>query len=221
MNLNKLAILAVLATATTAAMGQGITTRIFTYDGTQTTNGFSTWQVMGDGVNSYLFSGTIAGTAPGQNAVAGSSLTNAQFLAQTLINVSTYVYVSGNFGGVYNVQGVGSATDISQTNDIEVRTNRTLSFTAAGFFGLGPNIGTVAYGLSLYQDFPATAVQIGPSVSGIDAGFNGSTISVNPGANLPADGRATLRLSRTLSLTQAAMGGKTYTVGGFIAIGVN
>jgi hypothetical protein len=149
------------------------------------------------------------------------SYTNAQFLEQTLINVSTYVYISGNFGGVYNVQGIGSANDINQTNDVEVRTNRTLSFTASGFYPIGVNIGQIAYGISLYQDYPSNGVQIGPSVTGTDAGFNGSTVYVNPGANLPADGRATLRLSRTLTLTQAAVGGQTYKVGGYIAVGVN
>ncbi|MDR3689159.1 MAG: hypothetical protein P4L46_07250 [Fimbriimonas sp.] len=221
MNLIKLACISALATATVAAMGQGLTTRIFTYDGTQGTNGLATWQVNGDGVNAAVFSGYVAGSTYGQNGVSGSSYTNAQFLEQTLINVSTYVYISGNFGGVYNVQGIGTASDITQTNDVEVRTNRTLSFTASGFYGIGVNLGHVDYAISLFQDYPSNGVQIGPTITGTDAGFNGSTVYVNPGANLPADGRATLRLTRTLNLSQAAVGGQTYTVAGFIAVGVN
>ncbi len=221
MNLNKLAFISVLATATTAAMGQGISTRLFTYDGSQGGNGLVTWQVNGDGVNAQVFSGYIAGTTYGQNGVLGASYTNAQFLAQTLVNVATYVYVSGNFGGIYNVQGIGTATDIQQTNEVEVRTNRPLSFVATGFYGIGANFGTISYAMSLFQDYPSNGVQIGPTITGTDAGFNGSTLYVHPGMNLPSDGRATLKLQRTLSLTQAALGGKQYTAAGFIAIGVN
>jgi len=220
MNLNKLAFIAVLATATTAAMGQGLTTRTFTYDGTTGTNGFATFQVNGDGAGAQVFTGYIAGTVYGQNGVQGGA-NYAQFLAQTLINVSTYVYISGNFGGVYTVQGIGSASDISQTNDVEVRTNRALSFTATGFYGIGASIGQISYGLSVFQDYPSNGVQIGPTLTATDAVFNGATLYVNPVTNLPADGKATLRLTRTLSLTQAATGGKTYTAAGFIAVGVN
>ncbi len=221
MNLNKLAFITVLATATTAAMGQGLTTRLFTYDGSQGTNGIATWQVNGDGAGAQVFSGYIAGTTFGQNGVTGATYTNAQFLAQTLINVSTYVYISGNFGGVYTVQGIGSATDIKQSNDVEVRTNRALSFTAVGFYGIGASIGHIDYGISLWQDYPSNGVQIGSTVTGTDSGFNGSTIYVNPVTNLPVDGRATLRLNRTLTLTQAAIGGQTYTAAGIVAVGVN
>ena len=221
MNLNKLAFISVLVTATSAAMGQGLNTRIFTYDGYQGTNGFATYQVNGDGVNAQVFSGYIAGTTYGQNGVLGASYTNAQFLAQTLINVATYIYVSGNFGGVYNVQGVGSSSDITYSNDVEVRTNRALSFVATGFYGIGLANGTVTYSMSIFQDYPSNGVQIGPTITAVDAGFNGSTLYVNPAINLPADGRATLKLTRTLSLTQAAIGGKQYTAGGYIAIGIN
>ncbi len=221
MNFKKIALTLACGSIAVAAMGQGLTTRIFTYDGSQGTNGFATWQVNGDGAGAQVFSGYVAGTAFGQNGVTGATYTNAQFLAQTLINVSTYVYISGNFGGVYTVQGIGSATDIKQSNDVEVRTNRTLSFTASGFYGIGNSIGHIDYGISMFQDFPSNGVQIGPTVTGTDGGFNGSTLYVNPAVNLPADGRATLRLSRTLSLTQAAIGGQTYTAAGLIAVGVN
>ena len=220
-NLKTWATLAAVAAGTTIAMGQGVTTRVFTYDGTPGTNGIVSYQVNGDGVNAQVFSGYVAGTTYGQNGVVGASGTYAQFLAQTLVNVATYIYISGNFGGVYNVTGVGSASDIQYTNDVEVRTNRPLSFVATGFYGIGLSLGTISYGMSIFQDFPSNGTQIGPTITGTDAGFNGSTLYVNPAINLPADGRATLRLHRTLSLTQAALGGKSYTAAGYIAIGVN
>jgi len=221
MNINKLAFIGILATATTAAMGQGLSGRVFSYDGTNGTNGLVTYQVNGDGVNANVFSGYIAGTIYGQNGVLNASYSNAAFLAQTLINVSTYVYISGNFGGVYNVQGFGAASDTNvYNNDVEVRTNRSLSFTATGFYGIGASIGTVHYGLALFQDFPAQT-QIGGTLHGDDAGFNGATLGLNAITNLPVDGKATLRLTRQLSLTQAAIGGQTYTAGGYIQVGVN
>ena len=221
MKAKRLALMGFLCAGAAVSMAQGVNNRIFTYDGTPGTNGLVTYQVNGDGANAQVFSGYIAGTTYGQNGVLGASYTNAQFLAQTLINVATYVYISGNFGGVYNVQGVGTATDIQYQNDVEVRTNRPLSFVATGFYGLAPSIGSITYAMSLWQDYPSNGVQIGPTISAIDGGFNGSTLYVNPAANLPADGKATLRLQRTLSLTQAAIGGKQYTVAGFIAVGVN
>jgi len=220
MNIKRLAFGCALMAATVSAMAQGVLSRTFTYDGGTGTNGIVTWQVNGDGPAAQVFTGYIAGSVYGQNNVVGAS-NYADFLAKTLINVSTYVYVSGNFGGVYTVQGIGSAADITQTNDVEVRTNRALSFVASGFYGLGPAIGQISYGLSIFQDFPSNGVQVGPTLTATDSGFNGATLYVDPALNLPADGRATLRLTRTLSLTQAATGGKTYTVGGYIAIGVN
>ena len=221
MKAKRLALMGFLCAGAAVSMAQGVNNRIFTYDGTPGTNGLVTYQVNGDGANAQVFSGYIAGTTYGQNGVLGASYTNAQFLAQTLINVATYIYVSGNFGGVYNVQGVGSSSDITYSNDVEVRTNRALSFVATGFYGIGLANGTVTYSMSIFQDYPSNGVQIGPTITAVDAGFNGSTLYVNPAINLPADGRATLKLTRTLSLTQAAIGGKQYTAGGYIAIGIN
>jgi hypothetical protein len=143
-------------------------------------------------------------------------------LAQTLINVATYVYISGNFGGVYTVSGIGAAQDVNvYNNDIEVRTNRSLTFTADGFSGIGASVGQINYTLSLFQDYPSNGVQIGPGAVGTDAGFNGASVGVNASFALPADGKATLRLTRNLILTQAALGGHTYTASGYIQVGVN
>jgi len=220
MNFNKLAIMSILATATSAAMGQGLTTRIFTYDGSVFTNGSATYILNGDGLGATFFAGAYGGSYP-NNAVSGASVTNVAFLVDTLINVSTYVYISGNFGGVYTVQGIGSGTDITQTNLIEVRTNRSLSFTANGFYGIGLSVGQIAYGISLLQDFPNNGVTVAGPITGTDAGFNGSTVNLNAITSLPPDGRATLKLTRQLTLTQAALGGHTYLASGLIQVGVN
>jgi len=220
MNINKLAFMTILATATTAAMGQGLSGRLFTYDETKGTNGLVTYQVNGDGVGANVFSGYIAGTTYGQNNVVNATYSNAAFLAQTLINVSTYVYISGNFGAVYTVSGFGSGTDpLTDSTDIEIRTNRSLSFSATGFYA--PNNGSITYSMALFQDYPANGLQIGPTLTAVDGGLNGATLGLNAQVSLPAEGKATLRLSRKLSVTQTAIGGQTYTAAGFIQVGVN
>jgi len=201
-------------------MGQGLSGRTFVYDGSNATNGLVTYQVNGDGVGANVFSGYIAGTTYGQNGVNNATYTNAGFLAQTLINVSTYVYISGNFGAVYTVTGFGAGTDpLTDSTDIEVRTNRSLSFTATGFYA--PSNASITYSIALFQDYPANGLQIGPTLTAVDGGFNGATLGLNAISNLPADGKATLRLSRKLSVTQTALGGQQYTAAGFIQVGVN
>jgi len=220
MNFKKIAITLAFGGFAVAAMGQGLAGRVFTYDGTNGTNGLVTYQINGDGAGANVFSGYIAGSVYGQNGVVNASTSNAGFLAQTLINVSTYVYISGNFGGVYTVTGFGTGADTnSYTSNVEVRTNRNLSFTATGFYA--PNNASIAYGLSLYQDFPSNGVPIGPTITGTDGGFNGSTVNLNVVNSLPVDGKATLQLSRKLSVTQNAIGGQTYTAAGYIQVGVN
>jgi len=184
MNVNKLAFLAILGTATTAAMGQGLSGRIFSYDGSNGTNGLATYQVNGDGVGANVFSGYIAGTTFGQNGVSGATYTNAAFLAQTLINVSTYVYISGNFGAVYTVSGFGAGTDpLTDSHDVEIRTNRSLSFSASGFYA--PNNGSITYSIALFQDYPSNGFQVGPTLTAVDGGFNGATLNLNLQYRLP------------------------------------
>jgi len=123
-------------------MGQGLSGRFFAYDGSDVTNGNITYIVSGDGPTGYHWSGYNPGAVPGQNGVLYATASQSGFLAQTLVNVASYIYVSGNFGGVYNVTGFGAATD-SQTysTDIEIRTNRSLLFSTDGFYGLGRSIG--------------------------------------------------------------------------------
>ena len=220
MSFNKLAIMAVLATATTAAMGQALTTRVFTYDGSVYTNGTATYVLNGDGLSATFFAGAVNGLYP-NNGVSGASITNVGFFVDTLVNVSSYVYISGNFGGVYTVQGIGAATDVQQTNLIEIETNRNLSFTANGFYGIFSGIGTITYTMSLLQDYPNNGTTVAGPVGGIDATFNGGTVALNVLSELPADGRATLKLTRQLTLTQAALGGHQYLASGLIQVGVN
>jgi hypothetical protein len=205
-----------------AAFGQsGLTGRVFNYDGTVGTNGQATYVLNGDGANATLFAGSVNGTG-NSNSILGAGLASATFGVYTVVNVGSYVYISGNFGGVYNVQGIGAGLDVAQTNTIEVRTNRNLTFTAAGFYPMGATIGTIQYTMSLLQDFPTTGVVIGGTGAAlIDNNFNGATVALNASTELPADGKATLQLTRQLTLTQAALGGQTYSAGGTIQVSVN
>ncbi len=221
MNFKKIALTLVGGSVAVAAMGQGLTNRVFSYDGSVGTNGQATYVLNGDGANAYLFAGSVNGTG-NSNSIVGASYTNAAFLVNTVVNVSSYVYLSGNFGGVYNVQGIGAGYDGLQSNSIEVRTNRSLTFTAAGFYGMGSSIGTIAYTMSLLQDYPTNGVVLsGTGVALIDDNFNGSTLNLNAITQLPLDGRATLQLTRQLTLTQAAQGARSYTAAGTIQVGVN
>lgn len=221
MNFKRITLSLVCVGFAAVSFGQALTSRIFTYDGTVGTNGSSLYVLNGDGANAYLFAGAINGSG-NYNAVAGATTTNAGFLANTVVNVSSYIYISGNFGGTYTVQGVGQGYDIPEYNQVEVLTNRNLTFTAAGFYGLPGNVGTIQYTMSLLQDYPSNGnVIAGTGAALADANFNGASLYLNAGQNLPIDGRATLQLGRTLTLTQAALGGKSYVAGGFIQVGVN
>lgn len=222
MNFKKIALTLVGAGATVAAMGQTLTNRVFSYDGSVNTNGVATYVLYGDGANASVFAGSVNGTG-NQNSVLGSSYTNASFLVNTVINVGSYVYISGNFGGVYNVQGIGAGYDpITEVNQVEVRTNRSLTFTAAGFYGIGASVGTIGYTMSLLQDYPSNGTVLGGTGAALtDTAFNGAYVQLNANTMLPTDGRATLQLTRQLFLTQAALGNTTYTAAGTIQVSVN
>ncbi len=222
MNFGKIAVTLVCGCATMAAFGQGPSQRVFTYDGSVPTNGIATYALNGDGAGAYLFAGAVNGSG-NYNAVVGASVTNAAFLVNTVVNVSSYVFISGNFGGTYTVQGVGAGYDqTSETNQIEVATNRSLTFTAYGFYGLGSNVGNIAYTMSLLQDYPTNGVALAGTGSALyDQYFNGATVQLNATTQLPPDGLATLQITRQLQLTQGAIGGHTYTASGTIQVGVN
>jgi len=223
MNFKKIALTLLCGGAAVVSMGQTLTGRLFTYDGYTSTNGYVTYILNGDGATASIFAGSVNGMVPNQNGVTGASYTNATFLVSTLVNVSSYVYISGNFGGVYTVQGVGAGYDPNiEYSEVEVLTNRSLTFTAEGFYGLGSAVGTIGYTMSLYQDFPSNGVVLGGTGAMLDdSNFNGATLELNATTMLLADGRATLQLTRQLTLTQAAQGGHTYSAGGFIGVTVN
>jgi len=220
MNITKIGTLSVCMGVATAAMGQALTTRVFTYDSSVYTNGFVTYILNGDGPSAPVFGQAVPGLYP-NNGVVGATYTNVGFQVDTTINVQSYVYINGNFGGVYTVQGIGTATDVVQSNFVEILTNRNLTFTANGFYGIGATIGTIAYTMSILQDYPNNGTTVAGPISGTDAGFNGGTIALNALTSLPADGRATLKITRQLTLNQSALGGTTYTASGLIQVGVN
>ena len=223
MNFKKIALSLVCASATMAAMGQALTGRLFTYDNYVSDNGSAIYVLNGDGVNASIYTGSYNGGL-NQNGITGFSQTAVGFLVSTVVNVSSYVYISGNFGGVYTVTGVGAGYDpiIETNNQIEILTNRSLTFTANGFYGLGPTVGTIGYTMSLYQDYPSNGVVLAGSGPVLDDGnFNGATVELNATTMLPLDGRATLQLTRQLTLTQYAQGGHSYTAAGTIQVSIN
>jgi len=142
-------------------------------------------------------------------------------------NAPSYVNISGNFGGVFYVTGIGSATSQSQSNFISITTNRALTFSANSFkpLLLGNSsegaMGSVTYTMTLYQGTPAHvgALVSGP-VSGTDVAFNGQTVAVNL-AQIPADGNLVLMISRTLNLTGQATGASTLVGTGNIGVTIN
>lgn len=220
--MKKLILLLGATMVTSVAFGQAnLTGRVFTYDATQATNGVSTFEVD----DSTVYSNGTSGTDTA-NSVSSATASGASFAANTTIHVKTYVYLSGNFGGTFTIHGAGSTTDVQRDNDIEVRSNRPLTFTTSGFTTLrksdlssAATVGSVAYGLGIYANYPAGS-QIGSSSTGTDTGFNGKTLSFAL-SDLATNGKMTLRLSRTLALTQLAAGTVDYNATGTIAVAVN
>jgi hypothetical protein len=220
--MRKLLALAALTCLTGAALAQSnLTTRVFTYDATQATNGLSTYEVDDAAVTATGTAGTDTA-----NSVTGGTVSAANFAVNTTIHVKTYVYISGNFGGTFTVHGAGSNTDSARNNDVEVRSNRPLTFTTSGFTTLrksdlssAATVGSVAYGLSIYTNFPAGS-QVGTTQSGTDTAFNGKTLSFAL-SDLASNGKMTLRVARTLTLTQLAAGATDYNATGTVAVAVN
>ncbi len=223
MNVKKITLSLVCGVVAAAAFGQAQpATRVFIYDGTVGTNGIATYVVNGDGANAYVFAGAVPGNT-NNNAVINAASNFAGFAVDTVINVSSYVFISGNFGGTYTVQGVGAGYDQNQElSQVEIATNRSLTFTAYGFYGLGPEVGYIYYTMSLLQDYPSNGVVLSGTGSALaDSNFNGATVQLNATTQLPLDGRATLQIGRELQLTQGALGGHTYSASGTIQVGVN
>ena len=198
-----------------------LTGRVFTYDATTATNGLSTYEVDDTTVTATGTAGTDT-----SNSVTGGTTTAANFAVNTTIHVKTYVYLNGNFGGTFTVHGAGTTTDIERDNDIEVRSNRPLTFTTSGFTTLrksdlssASTVGSIAYGLGVYTNYPA-GTQVGSTQSGTDTAFNGKTLSFAL-SDLATNGKMTLRIARTLTLTQLAAGSTDYNATGVVAVAVN
>jgi len=140
---------------------------------------------------------------------------------------ASYVSISGNFGGVFYVTGVGSSMSQTQANFVNISSNRALTFTANSFRPLQLGnasegaMGTVTYSMAIYQGNSAHvgALIAGP-VSGTDAGFNGHTVAVNS-AQIPSGGSLVLMISRTLTLTGQATGACTLVGTGYIGVTIN
>ena len=143
------------------------------------------------------------------------------------IQVPSYVNVSGNFGGVFYVSGVGSGLSQTQTNVVSVTTNRSLTFAANAFkpLTLGPSaestMGSVAYSMSIYQGTPSRvgALVAGP-VSGTDSGFNGQVLTLTTAPSSSPEPYV-LVITRTLSLTGQATGACTLVGTGYIGVTIN
>src|SRR5436309_3021735 len=112
--MKKFLVITGLAILATSAFGQAnLTTRVFTYDATQATNGVSTYEVDDSAVTSSGTSGTDTA-----NAVSSATASGASFAVNTTIHVKTYVYMNGNFGGTFTIHGAGSNSDTQRDNDI-------------------------------------------------------------------------------------------------------
>lgn len=139
----------------------------------------------------------------------------------------SYVNISGNFGGVFYVSGVGSSTSQTQTNTVNIITNRALTFSANSFkpLALGNTseaaMGSISYSMSLFQGNSShPGVLVAGPIGGIDAGFNGKMLSVNAG-QVQANGTMVLVITRTLSLTGQATGATTLVGTGYIGVTIN
>ncbi len=139
----------------------------------------------------------------------------------------TQVYVTGNFGATFSVNGAGSNTSSREDEFINITTNEPLSFTASSFTTLmsggssASTVGSIEYQMQLYYGTAASVgAAITANVSGTDAGFNGAQL-VLTSAEVPGNGEVVLRISRTLTLNQLAAGATTYTASGTLVLSIN
>ncbi|MDR3688899.1 MAG: hypothetical protein P4L46_05930 [Fimbriimonas sp.] len=218
--MQKLVVTFTLLVCAAASFAQSdLNTRVFTYDGTTATNGLATFEIDQTPADTGSLAVT-ANTATINNAITSATTTGANFQVQTIVNVRTYIYVNGNFSGNFYVRGPGSGTSTAQNNDIEVRTNRPITFLAQNFTALNDTtVGSVAYTLSLASSYPF-GTQFATTTTQTDTAINGQTLACAM-SNLPTTGNITLRVARTLTLNQLALGATTYTATGQINLTVN
>ncbi len=139
----------------------------------------------------------------------------------------SYVNISGNFGGVFYVSGIGGATSQTQTSQVSVITNRSLTLAATSFRPLtsaqnpNPEMGTISYTMAIYSGTPSQmgALVAGP-VSGTDAGFNGQTLSITV-PEQQANENFVLVITRTLYVNPSATGQCTLVGTGNISVAIN
>jgi hypothetical protein len=139
----------------------------------------------------------------------------------------SYVNISGNFGGVFYVSGVGSAPSQMQTNTVNITTNRSLTFTTNSFkpLTLGQNsaesMGKVTYTMAIYQGNSGHmgALVAGP-IGGTDAGFNGQTLSLGASPGQTNESYV-LVISRLLTMSGQATGACMLVGTGYIGVTIN
>lgn len=213
-------VLALVALTAIAPAQSNLTGRVFTYDATTATNGTANYE---------LDNATVTQSATVNNTITAPGVTGANFGVKTLINVLSYVWISGNFAATYSVRGFGTSSDVQEDNLLEVRTNRALTFTPSGFSKLLDGVadasamGSITYQMGLYKDYSSTVAGLGALVkqssAQVDTAFVSSVNSAM--TDLPANGKLTLRLSRSLALTQLAQGTHTYSATGVIGLTIN
>ena len=82
-------------------------------------------------------------------------------------------------------------------------------------------MGSITYSMALYQGTPSRIGNLvsGP-VTGTDAGFSGQTLTLGEG-QIPGDGNLVLVLTRTLNLTETALGAYKLVGTGNIGVTIN
>ena len=140
---------------------------------------------------------------------------------------ASYVSISGNFGGVFYVSGVGQGASQTQTNFVNVTTNRALTFSANSFkpLSLGNTsegaMGSITYSMALFQGTSGhVGTMVAGPVSGTDASFNGQSISLLTN-QISGPGNFVLMISRTLTVTGTATGASTLVGTGNIGVTIN
>lgn len=163
-------------------------------------------------------------TPPGSTIVGDAGASKAGFKPELS---ASFVNISGNFGGVFYVSGIGGGTSQTQTNLVNITTNRSLTFSANAFKPLSASqasdtsVGTITYSMAIYQGTSSQlgALVAGP-VSGTDSAFNGQSVGVI-GNRGPVNENYVLVITRTLSITSAATGACTLVGTGNIGVTIN
>jgi len=161
------------------------------------------------------------------NAVSETQKAAQGIAVRRHTSAQTQVSISGNFGGVFYVSGVGLGSSQTESNMITVFTNRPLTFSANSFKPLmvgntsQPGMGSITYSMALFAGTPSHlgALVCGP-VSGVDAGFNSQTLTLTS-AQVPGDGNLVLVFTRILTVNAGASGAQKLVGTGNISVSIN